>query len=466
MTPTRALSAALFVVALLAAFQFSPLLATSLSAPGTESARAGAILKTEFSDGDEGRFVVVFRTTRPVTPDERALLEQELRRAATTVPHGFTAGLEQAGRFVLYGSIDDRLSLNAATSYTKDVRAVLADVPDARAFVTGRPATQADLAPVFRHDLAKSALAALLAAAAAIAAARFVRMPMLRIGARARVVAFAVLIAAAVPAYALDLTPGSTQGADAARRAIGVGAIVPAQVVVDARRPGAAMAAPVQAALSRLITELREDPEVARIAYRPEQPYIDPTGRYTRVLVAGRHDFGDPAAQAFARRLRSELIPLAAFPNDVQALAGGSSPTGIDVLDRAYALFPWLAAGIVTLQFAMLLRAWRSWRRALEATAASLLAVTGTYGVLALFYAQVDVWVPPVLFAVVFGLTALRRRIGAAGAVVMIAAFAVLATSSIAGLQELGVAVVAAVLLETLTAVLRFHPEAVGTVPP
>src|SRR5258708_10590491 len=106
------------VAGIWASSHLTPLLATSFSAPGTESARAGAILKTDFADGDEGRFVVVFRTTQPVTPDERALLEQQLRRAATTVPHGFTAGLEQAGRFVLYGSIDDTLSLGEAESVT------------------------------------------------------------------------------------------------------------------------------------------------------------------------------------------------------------------------------------------------------------------------------------------------------------------------------------------------------------
>ncbi len=434
-----------------ASFHLTPLLATSFSAPGTESARAGAILKTDFADGDEGRFVVVFRTTKPVTPDERALLEQQLRRAATTVPHGFTAGLEQAGRFVLYGSIDDTLSLGEAKSYTKDVRAVLADVPGARAYVTGRPATQFDLAPVFSRDLAKSALIALLAAGAVVAAVRLrpVRgLPSVLVGRRARLAAGALLIVVAVPAYTLDLTPGSTEGPDAAHRAIGAGAIVPAQVVVDAGRPGTAMSAPVQEALSRLITELRGDPEAVRVAYRPEQPYIDPSGRYTRVLVIGRHDYGDPAAQKFARRLRAELIPLAAFPRDVRVLAGGSSPTGIDVLDRAHDVFPWLALAVLVLTFTALFRALRSWRAALEVIAVSLLAVAATYGVLALLYAQVDVWVPPVLFTVVFGLATLRRK-GIAAAVVMLAAFAALAASSIGALQELGVGLVVGVLAAT-----------------
>src|SRR5205823_3266994 len=64
----------------------------------------------------------------------------------------------------------------------------------------------------------------------------------------------AVLVAAAVPAFSLHLTPGSTfgiprtpqaiRGFDVLQHAVGPGAVAPAQVLVEARR-GAVLSAPV-----------------------------------------------------------------------------------------------------------------------------------------------------------------------------------------------------------------------------
>src|SRR5205814_4715077 len=148
-----------------------------------------------------------------------------------------------------------------------------------------------------------------------------------------------VMLAAASPVFALQLTPGaagsgvprspeSIQGFDLLRGTVGPGAVAPAQVVVDTGTDRGALQQPVQAALARLIVALREDPEVARVTYRPEPPFIDPTGRYTRVLIVGRHDYGFPPAQAFAHRLRDMLTPSARFPRGTAVLAGGSAPTG------------------------------------------------------------------------------------------------------------------------------------------
>src|SRR5207244_10693868 len=70
----------------------------------------------------------------------------------------------------------------------------------------------------------------------------------------------AVLIAAAVPAFYLKLTPGSTfgiprtpqaiRGFDVLRRAVGPGAVAPAQVLVHTSH-GSVLAASVQAAFPR-----------------------------------------------------------------------------------------------------------------------------------------------------------------------------------------------------------------------
>ena len=312
----------------------------------------------------------------------------------------------------------------------------------------------------------------------------------------------AVMVAAALPIFALKLTPGSAGGGVPTspesirgflvlREAVGPGAVAPAQVVIDSGRPNGATQPPVQAAATRLITELRHDPEVARVTFSPAPPFVDATGRYLHVIVAGRHDYGDPPAQAFARRLRGALIPNAHFPKGAHALAGGSPPQGIDFLDRAYGAFPWLVIAVLILTFVVLMRAFRSVLLPLKAVLLNLLSVGATYGMLVLVfkwglgadlvgfyhYSQVEGWIPIFLFAILFGLsmdyevflvTRMREvwdatgdnetavveglertgRIVTAAALIMVAAFSGLAAGSLVGLQELGVGLAVAILLD------------------
>jgi putative drug exporter of the RND superfamily len=656
--PILAAWLAVLVLGFLAFLRLSPLLSTSFAVPGTDSERARSLLGSKFGDRSDGRFVVVFRTDGPITPALRSQLEADLRRAATVVPQAFTTPLEPAGPRVVYGTIDDALSLTKAKSYAHDVRAELAHVRGAKAYVTGQPAIQSDLDPIFAHDLAKGESIALpisllvllsvfglsvivtmpflfaactifatlggvyvfahyyetatyvtnlvqlvglgiaidysllvvyrfreelerdgdvegaivrtmetagravvfsgATVAIGLALLLFMPLPFMRsmgVGGflipvvsilaavtlqpvllsvygrrgtrrhtlvpwRSRsmwariartimrrpllvlVAAGAVMLAAASPVFALQLTPGaagsgvprspeSIQGFDLLRGTVGPGAVAPTQVVVDAGANGGALRQPLQAALARLIVELRADPEVARVTYRPQPPFVDPSGRYTRVLIVGRHDYGFPPAQAFAHRLRNTLIPAARFPSGTTMLAGGSAPTGIDFLDRAYSVFPWLVGAVLLLTFVLLVRAFRSLLLPLKAVILNLLSVGATYGMLVVVfkwgvgadafglyhYPQVEGWIPIFLFAILFGLsmdyevflvTRMREewertrdnatavslglertgRIITAAAAIMVAAFAGLSAASIVGLQELGVGLAVAVLLD------------------
>ena len=82
----------------------------------------------------------------------------------------------------------------------------------------------------------------------------------------------AVLVAAAMPALYLQLTPGSVvaipqtiQSARALallRDRIGPGVITPIEVVLDAGAPGKAVTPAISAATLRLAHELLDDPEV------------------------------------------------------------------------------------------------------------------------------------------------------------------------------------------------------------
>ena len=161
-------------------------------------------------------------------------------------------------------------------------------------------------------------------------------------------------------------TPSRCRGSRCSRAPSAPGAIAPAQVLVDGGRPGGARSPEVEAAITRLVGELVRDPEVAAAYHADGGRFVDPTGRWAQVIVATRHEYGSEEAQDFARRLRSELIPAARFPEGADVRAGGAPPQGVDFLDRAYGAFPWLVLGVLALTYLLLMRAFRSLRPAAE----------------------------------------------------------------------------------------------------
>jgi RND superfamily putative drug exporter len=308
----------------------------------------------------------------------------------------------------------------------------------------------------------------------------------------------AVLLAAAIPVFWLQLTPGSTygiprtpqsiRGFDLLQRAVGPGAVAPAQVLVSAP---SVRAPAVQAAIGRLIADLRRDPEVAAVYSGTHGRYVDPSGRFEQIVIAGRHDYGFPQAQSFVHRLRNRILPAARFPASANALVGGAPGQGVDFLARAYAYFPPLIAAVLLLTYFLLARAFRSLLLPLKAVLLNLLSVGAAYGMLVVVFkwgaghslfglyqfGQVEGWIPIFLFAMLFGLsmdyevflvTRMREtwdethdnatavahglertgRIITAAAIVMCAAFSGFIAGRIVGLQEFGLGLAVAVFVD------------------
>jgi RND superfamily putative drug exporter len=665
---------AVFLVGGALSSSLSSLLSNEFTVPGTDSDAARSVLEERFGQRDDGSFLVVARVADSSDPAVRAALREALARGAEVVPGGRAQPLQAAGRSVLFATIASPLELTEAKARTAAVRRALGGTPDAEVYVSGTPAIQADLDPIFEDDLLKGeaialpiALAVLLAvfglsfavlmpfliAAGTIVAtlgivwviAHYVTtaiyvtnlvqliglgiaidysllivyrfreelartdddeeavvrtmatagravvfsgltvaiglslllfmpvpfmvsmgiggflIPLLSIVAavtlqpallslfgrrgtrRAHVADFvrgrlrlplprfkgtddrhqglwarlarsimrrpvvylavgaSLLVAAAVPVLDLELTPGSTSGTPQSpesirgfnllREAVGPGAVAPAQVVVDTGRPGGARDPAVQAALRRLVAEVRQDAEVARVDFAPRPPYVDRTGRYAYVSVAGRHEYGEPQAQAFARRLRATLVPAAALPAHTAAIVGGGPAQGIDFIDRSYGAFPWLVLAVLLLTYVTLMRAFRSLLLPLKAVFLNLLAIGATYGLIVVVFKygvgadvaglyrfdQVEAWIPIFLFAMLFGLSmdyevflvsrmreywdeglsneeavaqGLERtgRIVTAAATVMVAAFLGFAAGSIVGLQEFGLGLAFAIFID------------------
>ncbi|MGZ8687066.1 MAG: MMPL family transporter [Gaiellaceae bacterium] len=310
----------------------------------------------------------------------------------------------------------------------------------------------------------------------------------------------ALLLAAAIPALFLQVTPGSisgipgssesVRGFEALRDGVGAGAVTPTQVVVDSGAAGRGRRGPARDAIVRLTDALARDPEVLVVANGIHAPYVDPTARYARVIVVGRHEYGEDETRQLVRRLRTELVPAARPPRGVRVVVGGAPPQGVDFLARTYAWFPWLVLGVLALSYVVLLRAFRSIVLPLKAVLLNLLSVAAAYGLLVVIVQWgfgssllglgengVEAWVPVLLFALLFGLSmdyevflvapmreewdaghdharAVERglvrtgRIVTAAALIMVAVFSGFVAGSVPGLQQFGLGLALGILLD------------------
>jgi RND superfamily putative drug exporter len=310
-----------------------------------------------------------------------------------------------------------------------------------------------------------------------------------------------LLVASALPVFALALTPGSAKGIPQhpqavhgftiLRDAVGAGALSPTQIIVDTGRDGGAASADTQRSIAALAGRVRRDPEVAFVRYRPGRPFVDSSGRYAQVVVAGKHEYGEGPAQDFVHRLRGEIIPAVSWPAGVRVLAGGGPPQGVDFIDRSYDVFPWLVLGVLVLTYLLLMRAFRSLLLPLKAVILNLLSVGAAYGLLVVVFkwgvgndvlglyefSQIEAWIPIFLFAMLFGLsmdyevflvTRMREawdethdnvravglglertgRIVSAAAIIMVAAFSGFVAGRVVGLQEFGLGLAVAILFD------------------
>ena len=319
-----------------------------------------------------------------------------------------------------------------------------------------------------------------------------------------------LMIALALPALGLALTSGdnrgipltteSTRGMHVLQTTLGPGALAPHQVVVDTHRAGGASAPAVVAAQERLVAELRRDREIiprttlAPFMGAPAQArqanLVDADGRVLQIRAAGRHDAGEQPAMDLVERIREDYVPAARFPRGTTVLVSGGPAFGVDFLDRAYGAFPWLVLAVLVVAYLLLVRAFRSVVLPAKAVVMNLLSVSAAYGVLVLAFQhgwgepfglqetpQIEGWIPIFLFAVLFGLSMdyevfllsrireewdLRHdnehaiayglehtgRIITAAAIIMIAAFSGFMAGSFVGLQEFGLGLSAAILLD------------------
>jgi RND superfamily putative drug exporter len=140
---------AVLVLGAVASTRLAPLLSNSFDVPGSESEQARQLLATRFGERPDGTFTVVFRTSR-VGQAERERLRRRVAAAATAVPRS-RLGAVHTEPGIVFLDVATPYDLQHAKGYTALLRTRLAGSP--RAYVTGQPAIQHDLDPVFAHDL-------------------------------------------------------------------------------------------------------------------------------------------------------------------------------------------------------------------------------------------------------------------------------------------------------------------------
>jgi RND superfamily putative drug exporter len=127
----------------------------------------------------------------------------------------------------------------------------------------------------------------------------------------------------------------------------------------------------------------------------------------------------DEATEQLVHRLRDDVIPPAIASTDLTVELGGGTAAVVDYADYTAARLPWFVAAVLVLSFVLLTVVFRSLLVPLKAVAMNLLSVGAAYGVLVAVFqwgwgasliglgkeGPIDLWVPTMLFGVIFGLS-------------------------------------------------------------
>ena len=298
----------------------------------------------------------------------------------------------------------------------------------------------------------------------------------------------AVLLTLALPVLGMQTGTGALEqfprghevvrGFEAAAAVTGAGAASPVQVIATA--PDRARAA---AAGERVRAALAADPGIRAVA----EPVASRDGRAVLVVATGRADPESDAAKAAVARLRTALP--AAAGADAEVDVGGVAASQRD-LDRLVSGSMWkILLFLLGLSYLVLLVLLRSVVLPAKAVLVNLLSVGAAFGVLTLVFDRVETLTPPLVLAIVFGLSMdyevfllsrIKERYEATGdtrlavaeglagsartissaAVIMVAVFAVFVATGVPSIQQLGLGTAVAIALDATLVRLILVPAA------
>lgn len=313
--------------------------------------------------------------------------------------------------------------------------------------------------------------------------------------------ALLALLVIASPILSLQVTPSSLTALPSnleSSKALsyltaraGDGIITPIVVIIDLGKSGASENPINREARVILAERMSKDSEVLSVAQGDTSPYVDSTGRFYRIFIFGKHDVGSQQLQDLVEKVRNTYLAHTAFSQGVNSYIGGAPAQGVDLLQKIKGAAPAIFSIAILLIGLMLGCAFKSVLLPIKAILLDLISIGVSLGLLVSFFKyglgsalfgtyqlpQIEVWVLLFLLVILFGISMdyevfIVSRIreswleGAANETAVINGFAqtirVVTTAALifilsvsgfifghfAGLQELGVGLVFAVLID------------------
>jgi uncharacterized membrane protein YdfJ with MMPL/SSD domain len=305
------------------------------------------------------------------------------------------------------------------------------------------------------------------------------------------VAAAALVLALAAPALNLETSNGALrqfdpqnetrQGFEAAAAAQGPGASAPVRVLAEVRS-GHVDDAANATAIARLRRAVADDASVTKVA----PPVAGDDGRSALLVAQLKHDGEAPEAKAAIARLR-DTLPAAS--SRVEVAVGGTT-AGQEDFRQTVADSMWkIVLFVLGLSFLLLMILLRSVVLPLKAVLMNLLSVGAAYGVLTLAFGEIDPITPPLVLAIVFGLSMdyevfllsrIRERFNATGdtrravaegvsssartissaALIMVAVFMIFVATGLPSIQQIGLGNAVAIAVDATIVRLALVPAA------
>jgi RND superfamily putative drug exporter len=139
------------------------LLTTSISVPGSESAKADAIIESAFGEITEGAFSIFVTYDKNATKSEVALLQQKIKVVSAQFSNSHLVQ-NRAINGVLYANLQTPYDLQDASAITEKLRKSLIQIGISNAKVSGPPAIKYDVSPILEKDLQRGQIVAIAVA--------------------------------------------------------------------------------------------------------------------------------------------------------------------------------------------------------------------------------------------------------------------------------------------------------------
>jgi RND superfamily putative drug exporter len=275
----------------------------------------------------------------------------------------------------------------------------------------------------------------------------------------------------------ISTLPADLESAEAIKIAAdraGEGIISPIQVVITLPQ-----ASDVNMARAKLAGEIASNKDVFAVA--TDRKYVDVSGKVLRIFVISKKDLGQSQQLvSYLRTLKGE------FPAGTKIYIGGAPAQGFDLINKIKGTFPLIALLALLISFALLRRYLASLLIPIKAILLDLISIAAAVGTVVFFMSnglgvyqldQIEIWTLLFIFAVLFGLSmdyevfivsriresylqnkdnnqavieglANTGGVVTTAAIVMIGALTGFVTGHFAGLQELGIGLVAGIAID------------------